>query len=174
MLIDELGPLDQRIDHLVLGDDGDIATLHEQVPAPVAGRDTEISLTGLTRAVHHAPHDRHLQRQLALTEGIHGALGDIDHIDLGATTRRTRNEIDVLALAKTERLEQLTARSRLLHRISGERIANRVADALHEQRRDTRRRLHQPRRRRARLGHPEMQRMIGHLRELAIGLHHLF
>ena len=50
VLVDELGPLDERVDHLVLGHDGDVATLDEQVAALVAGGDAEVGLAGLARA----------------------------------------------------------------------------------------------------------------------------
>ena len=68
---DELGPLDERVDHLVLGHDGRRSALDEQVAALVAGGDAEVGLAGLARAVHDAAHDRDLERDLALAEGVH-------------------------------------------------------------------------------------------------------
>ena len=61
---------------------------------------------------------------------------------------------------------------RLLDRIGGERVADGVADALHEQRGDARGGLDQPRGRRSGLGDTEVQRVVGGLRELAVGLDH--
>ena len=83
VLVDELGPLDQRLDHLALGHDGDVAALHEQVAALVAGGDAEVGLAGLARPVDHAAHDGDLQRDLAIAERLHRAVGDVDDVDLG-------------------------------------------------------------------------------------------
>ena len=69
---------------------------------------------------------------------------DVDHVDLGAAARRAGDEVEALALAQAERLEQLAAGLRLLDRIGGERVADGVADALGEQRGDAGGGLHQP------------------------------
>ena len=151
-------------DHLVLGHDGDVAALDEQVAALVAGGDAEVGLAGLARAVDDAAHHGDLQRQLPLAERLHRPLGDVDHVDLGPPARRAGDEVDVLALAQAERLEQLAPGPRLLDRVGGQRVADRVADALEQQRGDAGRRLDQPGGRRAGLGDPEVQRVVGDLR----------
>ena len=115
----------------VLGHDGDVATLDEQVAALVAGGDAEVGLAGLARTVDDATHHGDLQRELAIAEGLHRPVGDVDDVDLGPTAARAGDQVDVLALAQPERLEQLAAGARLLDRIGGERVADRVADALH-------------------------------------------
>ena len=152
------------VDHLVLRDDGDVAAPHEQVAALVAGGDPEVGLAGLARSVDDAAHHRDLQRQLALAERLHRPLGDVDHVDLGPPARRAGDEVDVLALAQAERLEQLAAGPRLLDRVGGERVADRVADALEQQRGDAGRGLDQAGRRRPGLGDAEVQRVVGDLR----------
>ena len=43
-----------------------------------------------------------LQRELAFAERLHRPLGDVDHVDLGATARRAGDQVDVLALAQPE------------------------------------------------------------------------
>ena len=139
VLVDELGPLDERLDHLGLGDDGDVAALDEQVTALVAGGDAEVGLAGLARTVDHAAHHRDLQRDLAIAERLHRPVGDVDHVDLGTAAARAGDQVDVLALAQTERLEQLATGAGLLHRVGGERVADGVADALEQQRGQTRR-----------------------------------
>ena len=139
VLVDELGPLDERLDHLALGHDGDVGALDEQVAALVAGGDAEVGLARLARPVDDAAHHRDLQRQLAIAERLHRPVGDVDHVDLGAAAARAGDQVDVLALAQAERLEQLAAGACLLDRIGGERVADRVADALEQQRRDARR-----------------------------------
>ena len=73
---------------------------------------------------------------LAVAERVHGAVGDLDHVDLGPAARRAGDEVEALALAQAERLEQLAAGAGLLDRIGGERVADRVADALEQQRGD--------------------------------------
>ena len=172
VLVDELGPLDEGVDHLRLGHDGDVAALDEQVAALVAGGDAEVGFAGFAGTVDDASHHRHLERQLALAERRHRPLGDVDHVDLGAAARRARDQVDVLALAQTERLEQLAAGPRLLDRIGGQRVADRVADALHQQGGDAGRPLDQPGRRRTGLGHAEVERVVGDLAELPVGLDH--
>src|SRR3546814_2896030 len=49
VLLDELGPLHERGDHLVLGDDGDVLALDEQVAALVAGGDADVGDRKSTR-----------------------------------------------------------------------------------------------------------------------------
>ena len=109
VLVDELGPLDERLDHLALRHDRDVRPLDEQVAALVAGGDAEVGLAGLAGPVDDAAHHRDLQRELAITERLHRPVGDVDHVDLGSAAARAGDEVDVLALAQTERLEQLTA-----------------------------------------------------------------
>src|SRR5918993_479052 len=72
VLVDVLGPLDQRRHHLVLGDDGDVLPPDEQVAALAAGGDAEVGVLGLARPVDDAAHDRHLQRDLAIAERLLG------------------------------------------------------------------------------------------------------
>ena len=105
---DRLGLVDERLDHLVLGHDPDDLALHEQVPAPASGGDAEVGLPRLARAVHDATHHRDLQRDLAIGERLLRVVRDLDHVDLGAPARRARDEVESLALAQAERLEQLT------------------------------------------------------------------
>ena len=152
------------VDHLVLWHDGDVAAAHEEVAALVAGGDAEVGLARLAGAVDDAAHHRHLQRELPLAEGLHRPLGDVDDVDLGPPARRAGDEVDVLALAQAERLEQLPAGPGLLDRVGGQRVADRVADALEQQRGDAGRGLDQPGRRRPGLGDAEVQRVVGDLR----------
>ena len=137
--------------------------LDEQVAALVAGGDAEVGVASLAGTVDHATHHGDLQRDLAIAERLHRLVGDVDHVDLGTAARRAGDQVDVLALAQPERLEQLAPGPRLLDRIGGERVADRVADALEQQRGDAGRRLDQPGRRRAGLGDAEVERVVGDL-----------
>ena len=109
MLVDELGPFDKGVHHLVLGNDHDVLALHEQVAALVARGNAEIGIAGFSRPVHDTAHHGDLQRDLPLTEGGHRVLGNGVDVDFGATTRRTRDQVDVLALTQAHSLKQLTA-----------------------------------------------------------------
>ena len=62
--------------------------------------------------------------------------------------------------------------ARLLDRIGGEREADRVADALGEQRADAGGRLDQPAGRRTRLGHAEVQRVVDGLGQQPVRVDH--
>src|SRR5471030_1052171 len=55
VLVDELGPLDQRLDHLRLGHHGNVATFDEQMTALVAGGDAKVGLAALPRPVAAEP-----------------------------------------------------------------------------------------------------------------------
>ena len=127
--------------------------------ALVAGGDAEVGVARLAWTVDDAAHHRHLEWDLALAERLHRPAGDVDHVDLGTAARRAGDEVDVLALAQPERLEQLPPGARLLDRVGGERVADGVADALEQQRGHAGRRLQQPGRRRAGLGDTEVQWM---------------
>ena len=61
---------------------------------------------------------------------------------------------------------------RLLDRVGGERVADGVADALGEQGGDPGGALDEPGRRRAGLGHPEVQRVVEGLGGQAVGGDH--
>ena len=104
---DELGPLDERVDHRVLGHDLDDLALHEQVTPMAAGGDAEIGLAGLAGTVHDATHDRDLDGDLAIAQGVLGVVGHLDDVDLGPPARGTGDEVEALALAQAHRLEQL-------------------------------------------------------------------
>ena len=98
--------------------------------------------------------------------------GHLDDVDLGPAARRAGDEVEALALAQPERLEQLAPGPRLLDRIGGERVADGVADALGQQRGDAGGGLDQPGRRRPGLGDAEVQRVVDRVGEQPVGLDH--
>ena len=142
------------------------------MPAATAGGDAEIRVAGLARPVDDAAHHRHLQRDVARLECGLRRGGHLDHVDLGPPARRTRDQIDVAPFAQPERLEERAPRPRFLHRIRGQREADRVADALGQERPDAGGRLDQSGRWGTRLGHAQVQRMVDRLREHPVGLDH--
>ena len=167
-----LGLVHERLDHVVLGDDADDLAPDEQVTLLLAGGDPDVGLPGLAGAVDHAAHDRHLNGEAQLLEGLLGLLGHGDHVDLGPPARGACDEVEALAFTEAERLEQLAAGTGLLDRVGGERVADGVADSLGQEGPDARRALDQPARRRSRLGHPEVQRVVEGLRGQAVGRDH--
>ena len=151
-----LGLLDEGGHHLVLGHHADDLPLDEQVSPPPPGGDADIGLARLARAVHHAPHHRHLDRQLTRLERLLGGPGHADHVDLGPPARGAGDEVEALALAQPHGLEQLAPGARLFDGVGGERVADGVADPLGQERGDAGRPLDQPRRRRPGLGDPQV------------------
>ena len=106
-LEDPLGLLDERRDHLGLRHDPHHVPAHEQVALAAPGRDAEVGFAGLARPVHDTAHHRDLQRDVASLERGLGLGRDPDHVDLGPPARRARDEVEALALAQAQRLEQL-------------------------------------------------------------------
>ena len=123
---------------------------------PAAGGDAQVGLPGLARAVDHAAHHRHLQRDVPLGQRRLGFPGDPDDVNLGPPARRAGDQIQPLALPQPEHLEQLAARPGLLHRIGRERETDRVADPFRQQGPDPGHRLDQAVGGRTGLGHTEV------------------
>ena len=80
-----------------------------------------------------------------------------DDVDLGAAAGRARDHVGA-ARAQAERGEDLPGDPYLFDRVAGERHAQRVADALREQRPDAHGALDRPAPQRAGLGDPDVQR----------------
>ncbi len=164
---------DQPSHELGLRDLVDDLALDDEESLPLARRDAEVRLARLARTVHDAAHDRDADRRLqplALERLVH-LLRETEHVHLGATARRARDEIQP-ALPQTERLQDRRPDLDLLDGIVRERHTDRVADPLGEQRPDPDRALHAAHRHRAGLGDAEVQRVVAFLRELPIGLDH--
>src|SRR5918994_3756755 len=136
VLVDEAGPFHQRVDHLILGHHGHVLPPHEQVALLVAGGDAQVGVAGLAGSVDDAAHDRHLQRDLLVPERLLRLARHLDHVDLGPAARGAGDEVDVLALTEPHGLEKRPTGPGLLHRVGGEAVADRVADALGQQRGD--------------------------------------
>src|SRR3954454_519016 len=127
------GLLDQRLDDLRLRHGLDDLALDEDLPLAVAGGDAEVGLAGLARAVDDATHDGHPQRDLEPVEAGGHLVGELVDVDLGAPARGAADDLQA-ALAQVQRLQDLGADLDLLHRRGGEGDADRVADALAQQR----------------------------------------
>ena len=137
-----------------------------------ARRNAQVGLARLAGTIYDTAHDSDLKRPRTRLEGLLDTPGDVDHVDLSTTARRAGNEVEALALAQSERLQQLASGACLLHRVGGQRVADGVADALGEKGPDTSSALDEPRRRRPRLGDAEVERVIEGLRRQPVGLDH--
>ena len=142
----------------------------EKIIAHVLGAgDAEVRVAGLADAVDRAAEDRDLDRVLV---GLQAPL-DLDddrvHVELQAPAGRAGDEHRA-ALAQLERLEDLPGDLDLLLGVEGrERDADRVADAVGQQRAEADRALQRARPLRARLGDPEVQRVVDLLAEQPVG-----
>jgi hypothetical protein len=86
-------------------------------------------------------------------------LGERPDVDLGAPARGAGHDVES-ALTQVQRLEDRDAGLDLLDRVGRERHADRVADALREQRTDADRGLDRAGLQRPRLGDTEVQRVV--------------
>ena len=98
-------------------------------------------------------------------------LRELDEVDVRPAAGGTGHERET-ALAKAERLQDVDPDLDFLGRVRGERDADRVADALREQRPEPDRRLDGPHARRPRLGHAEVERVLDLIGEHSVGLDH--
>ena len=106
-----LGLVHQGLDHLVLGHDPDDLALDEQVtlrlrPAAMPRSASRASPGPLTTQ----PMTATWIGRLRSSSAVLGRLGHGDHVDLGPPARRAGDEVEALALAQAEGLEQLAAR----------------------------------------------------------------
>ena len=163
---------DERVHHLRLGNHAHNLTLDEEVAAAASRGDPEVRLARLARSIDHTAHHRHLQRNVQLTERGHRVAGDLDDVHLGPTATGARNEVEAPTFAQAQRFEQGPTGARFLHRIGSQRVPDRVADAFGQKGGDPGRRLHEPRRRRTGLGHPEVQRVVHRLGQQPVRVDH--
>src|SRR5690606_26246428 len=163
--------LDERLDDQRLGHRLDDLALDEDLALAVARRDAEVGLARLARAVADAAHDGDAQRHLHALQAGGDLLRERVDVHLGAAARGARDDLE-LAGAQVERLEDLVADLDLLDRRGREGDADRVADALAQQRAERRRGLDRALERRACLGHAEVQRPVARLGEQLVRAHH--
>ena len=158
-VVDVLGPLDQGRDHLVLGHDRHVRALDEQVASLVARRDPDDRRRG-----PHPVRSRHSPSPPpgaeVLCRRTHpGRPGRPGKRRSRPGRTRAGDQVDVLALPQTRTTPAGRDPFGLIDRVGRQRVADRVADPLGQQRGDARRGLHDAGRRRTGLGHPEVQRM---------------
>ena len=143
------------------------ATVRVDEAGLAPARDAEVGVAGLARAVHRAAHHRDLERLRVGAQPLLDRLGQGPDADVVAPARGAGDH-DRPALAQAERLQDLPGDLDLLDRVGGERDPDRVADPVHEQAADADGALDRPRRRRARLGDAEVER-VRHLLGRASG-----
>jgi 1-hydroxy-2-methyl-2-(E)-butenyl 4-diphosphate synthase len=92
-----------------------------------------IRVSRLPRPVHRASEHRHLERLRIGAQPLLDTLGELLHADVVTAAARARDHHRA-ALAQAERLQDLERGLDLLDRVRRQRDAQRVADAVHEQR----------------------------------------
>src|SRR5882762_10343878 len=95
--------------------------------------DSEVGVAGLTGAVDGAAENGDLERLGILTQALLDALRELLDADVVAAAARARDH-DRAALAEAERLQDLEGDLHLFDGVRGQRDADRVADAVDEQR----------------------------------------
>ena len=140
--------------------------LDEDLPLAVAGRDAEVGLAGLARAVDDAAHDGDPQRHLEPSRPAVTSLGERVDVDLRAPARRAGDDLE-LARPQVQRLEDLDADLDLLDRRRRQRHPDGVADPLGEQGAERDGGLDRALERRAGLGDAEVQRAVARARRAA-------
>ncbi len=108
-------------------------TLDEQMAPAPAGRDADVGFSCLAGAVHHATHHSHLNGELFVLECLLSILRHLEHINLGAAARWAGNQVESLAFAQSEVLEQLAPCLGFLYWISRKRKSDGVTYALQQQ-----------------------------------------
>ena len=107
----------------------------QQTRAVSAAADADIRLAAFARAVDHAAHDGHLERHVHALQLFLHAAHDAAHVDAGAPAGRTGDILHEV-LAQPHVLQNLNACRRFKTRIACQRNANRIADAVQQQRTD--------------------------------------
>ena len=152
--------VEQRIDHLGLGDHPHHLALDEEMTATSSRRYPDVGLAGLTRPVYDTSHHRHLDRKIRFFESSLRLGCHFDDVHFGTSTGWACDQVETLALPQSQELEELSPGLCLLYRIRGEREADGVADPFVQQGADTGDRFDQTRRWRSCLGHAEMKRIV--------------
>ena len=107
----------------------------------VARCDAKVGFASFTGAVDDTPHNCNLEWQFFVCEGSLRAIGNFNHVNFCSAATRTGDQINIFSLAQTERLEQLSPRTRFFDWVGSKAVANRVTDAFKQQRRDARSRF---------------------------------
>src|SRR5262249_26383970 len=124
---------------------------------PATG-DAEVGVARLARAVDRTSEHRDLEVLRVVAQALLDRLGERLHADVVAAARRARDQ-DRATFAQAERLEDFPGDPDLLDGIRGEADADRVADAVGEQRTEADRALDRAGRGRPGLGDAEMERV---------------
>ena len=155
---------DQAGDDLVLAELADDLAAADEHRFAFAARNADVRLARLARTVDHAAHqgnrDRLIQdarRGCRLLKGVRKR----DQVDFCSAAGGAGNDVQPLFRIKAEGKQDVVRGGDFLHWVFGERNAHRVADAAEQGAADTDRALDQPHSAAARLGHADVQRIIG-------------
>src|SRR5699024_3833448 len=111
----------------------DDLALDKDLALAVARGHPEVGVAGLARAVDHAAHDGHPERDAPAFEPCGDLVGELVHVYLRPTARRAGDDLE-LARAEVQRLQDLRADLDLFRRRGGEGDTDGVTDTLGEQR----------------------------------------
>src|SRR5918992_3152702 len=114
-----LGLLQESLYEAVMWHPADLLALGEQQSASGAGRDPDVGVARLPRAVDLAAHHRYLHRgQVHGLDRLLDLLRQLQDVELGAPARRARHEIEAV-LAETQRLKDLLSHPNLFGGVGG-------------------------------------------------------
>src|SRR5512138_2906095 len=108
----------------------DLAMTEEKPFAPAAGN-AEICLARLTGTVHHAPHDRHGKGGVQILQPPFYLFGNPDEVDLAAAAGGTGDKVYSF-LTQAEGFEYLESDPNLIHRVTGQRDPQGIANSVGE------------------------------------------
>ena len=137
---------------------GRLAIDVHQIGRAAAG-EADVGFLGFTGAVDHAADDRDVERCHdvfeAFLERVHGR----DHVEILARAAGAGDEVDALG-TQLQAFQHIEADLDLLDRIGGQRDANRVADAVHQQHAEADGGLHCAGTQAAGFGDAQVQRLL--------------
>ena len=152
----------QRVDNLILSYfTNDLAMRKEQALTTPAGN-TQVGVRCLSGAVDRTSHHGDRKRRGIVLKPLGDLLGDGNKVNLAAGARGARDDLGTTA-AKAQRLQDTPRDRRLLDRISRQRNAHGVANALGKQDAQTHRALNSALELGSGLRHAQVKRNVGNL-----------
>ena len=103
----------------------------------VTRRDAKVCFASLAWSIYYATHHSDLQREFLIFKCCKCPVSNINDINLGSTTTRACNEVNILSFAKPQCFKQLTACTCLFYGVSSEAVPNGVTNAFKEQGRNS-------------------------------------
>ena len=112
--------LNEGWDNVIFGNGFDNLPADEDLSLSIARGHTEVSLTSLTRAIHHAAHDGNTKGNSQILEAFSDIFCQRPDINLGTPTGRTGNNLEGL-FTQAHEFQELRADLDLFNRRCGKR-----------------------------------------------------